>query len=109
MVYGYRNYCLLSKALRKKVAWSDPEPLAVDGLGVDVYKLLSHSNNSRHLVGASAYHCEEHGVCFGSESDGGPSDSEIEPNNRFRYPLIRERRSGGALPRHHRAIIRCMD
>ena len=99
------SYSLLSRALRKKMAWNDSEPLAVDGLGVDVYKLLFHSRNSHHLVGASAYHCLEHDVSFGSEFNGGPSDCEIEPNNCFRYPLIRERRAGDARPRHRRAII----
>jgi pimeloyl-ACP methyl ester carboxylesterase len=99
------SYSLLGRALRKKVAWNDSEPLAVDGLDVDVYKLLYRSQNSRHLVGASAYRCQEHDVSFDSEYDGGPSDCDIEPNNRFRYPLIRERRTGGALPRHRRAII----
>jgi pimeloyl-ACP methyl ester carboxylesterase len=99
------SFSLLSRALRKKVAWNDTEALAVDGLDVDVYKLLYHSQNSRHLVGASAYHCQEHDVTFSSECDGGPSDCDIESNNHFRYPLIRERRIGGALPRHRRAII----
>ncbi len=99
------SYSVLSRALRKKTDWTDSRPLAFDSLGIDVYKLLYHSRNSRHLVGASAYHCAEHGVSFASEFDGGPGDGDIEPNNCFRYPLLRERQTVGELARHRHAII----
>jgi pimeloyl-ACP methyl ester carboxylesterase len=100
-----QNYYSLSRALRKRVTWHDTEPLTVEDLALDIYKPRFVSRNSQHLVGAPSYRCADHNASFAGEADAGAGDSELEPNNRFRYPLIREHSRGGNPPRHHHALI----
>ncbi len=100
------NYHSLSKSFRHKAVWHDEEPLSFDDVGADLYNLSYTSANARHLVGCPGYRCEEHELSFDGEPVvGESSDSEIEENIRFRYPLVREQKVGGTLHRHDRLII----
>lgn len=98
-------YDSLNRGLRKKTCWNDSEPLSLPAFGIDAYKLLFESRNSHYLVGSSSYHCPEHNLAFTGESDEEVGDVAIEQNRCFRYPLIRETRSGAGLVRHRHAIV----
>jgi pimeloyl-ACP methyl ester carboxylesterase len=99
------GYDALARSLRKKVFSDDSESASFPDLGIDAFKLLFHSHNAGHLVGAGEYRCSEHGITFNDEPVEETGDAAIAQNNVFRYPLIREARSGGGLKRHHHAII----
>lgn len=95
---------------RKEEEWEVNELMEFgDG---DLYNLKYASNNTRYLLGHNSYMCDEH-----RDKDGKkltfrpepvteqPSDPRIEANVNFRYPLLRERSSLGALHRHDRVTI----
>ncbi|HEV7373645.1 MAG TPA: DUF6051 family protein, partial [Pyrinomonadaceae bacterium] len=86
--------------------WNDAAPLSFTAEGADIFNLSFTSGNARLLLGQSEYYCEEHGQSFeGEPVRGDVSDCLIEENIRFRYPLVRELQTGGAVRRHDRVII----
>lgn len=100
------DYHRISKAFRHRFDWTDAEPISFDNEGADLYNLAFESQNAQHLLGWDSYRCVEHGVEFTGEPVAGETaDRLIEENLRFRYPMVREKRTTEPLKRHDRVTI----
>lgn len=100
------EYREISKRFRQKDDWTDTEPLTYERENVDLYYLESRSGHAGFLLGREGYRCAQHGEPFpGEPTIGEPIDHLIVENNTFRFPLLREHRTGGPLPRHRHLLI----
>ena len=99
------DYREISKRFRQKDDWTDDEPLSYAAENVDLYYLQHRSRHASFLMGQAGYSCPEHGVEFpGEPTIGEPIDWLIGENNQFRFPLLREHRSG-PLVRHNHLVV----
>jgi len=84
------SYRAIAQAIRRRSGWANGDPLSFPDLGADVYFLEAHSRHASHLLGRSAYRCDEHGLEFAGEpTDDAPPDCDVPENVDFRYPLLR--------------------
>lgn len=100
------SYQRIAQAIRRHGAWNDEEPLRFPEEGADLFFLSVDSAHGHHLLGRSAYRCEEHGVAFGPEAtEDAPADVEIGENLHFRYPLLREAAPAASRRRSRHLVL----
>ncbi len=103
---NHPDYQALDKKFRHTAEWRDDVPLRFPAEGIDLYHLAFASAHAHFLLGRPGYTCPEHGLTFPGEMTGGePSDTLIEQNIRFRYPLLSRHPGAGPVRKQSRVLV----